>query len=90
MTTTVHIQHTMKTYITKDGAQFTASTAGGFLRLLRKDSWDPRESDFAFREATARAASLQSGKPVSAQSDEALVKGLIDAGLVWRMEEHHD
>jgi hypothetical protein len=77
----------MKTYTTKDGAQFQAVSHSEFLRLMRKDSWDPRDSDLAFREATARAASVQTGQEVSAASDEALVEGLLAAGLVWISED---
>ena len=77
----------MKTYTTKDGAQFQADSHSEFLRLMRKDSWDPRDSDLAFREATARAASLQTGQTVSDDSDEILVEGLLAAGLIWISEE---
>ena len=73
----------MNTYTTKDGATFRAPDHATFLVLLRKDSWDPRDSDLEFREATARATEIQTGHAARADTPEHLVEDLIKAGLVW-------
>jgi hypothetical protein len=76
----------MPTYITRDGAFFKAAGPEELLHQLRQDSRDPRESDLAFRLATARAATLQTGRPMRANSPAALVEDLIRAGLL-RIED---
>lgn len=76
-----------KTYTTNDGARFRAASDEDFLRMLRKSSHDPRESDLAFRVATARAASLQTGHGIRSNTPASLVEDLIGAGLIT-VEDH--
>ena len=53
------------TYTTVDGASFTATSPADLMRQLRLDSWNPEDSEEAYRQATARAAE----SPFSASSE---------------------
>jgi hypothetical protein len=75
-----------RTYITNDGARFTAASTVEFLRMLREASRDPRENDLEFRVATARAAALQTGYHVRSLTPDKLVADLIAARLVTVLE----
>lgn len=75
-----------RTYITNDGARFTAANEVEFLRMLRADSRDPRENDLEFRVVTARAAALQTGYHVRSITPAKLVEDLIAARLVTVLE----
>jgi len=69
-------------YTTKDGAKFEATGPEHLLHQLREVSRDPRESDLAFRVATARAAALQSGYSFRSNTPAKLVEDLVGAGLL--------
>jgi hypothetical protein len=72
----------MITYTTLDGATFRATGPEDLLHQMREDSRDPRESDLAFRIATARAAALQTGYGIRSNTPAQLVEDLISAGLI--------
>ena len=74
------------TYKTGDGASFTATSPADLMRQLRLDSWNPEDSEEAYRLATARAAELQTGKPHRDASAKVLVEDMIASGLI-RIEE---
>lgn len=69
-------------YTTRDGATFIATGPEDLLIQMRRDSRDPRENFLAFRVATARAASLQTGHGIRSNTPAQLVEDLITAGLI--------
>jgi hypothetical protein len=72
----------MKTYRTRDGLELRGHTPYEVIEALRAASRDRRPTLRGFMSITAHAAQIQTGHTVSGETADALLDGLIRAGLI--------
>jgi hypothetical protein len=73
-------------YRTRDGIPLAGDTAYEVIESLRRTSRDGRPTLRGFMSITARAAEIQTGQPVSGDTADALLAGLIGCGLIEEIE----
>lgn len=74
-------------YETRDGFQFEAEDSHQVVAKLRADTWNPENTFELFARRLAEGAKIQTGKEIPSWPPEALVAGLIDAGLLKKVTE---